>query len=31
MTVRLAAPDSLFTFDVETKVDRTISGDKINW
>ena len=31
MTVRLTAPDSLLTFNVETKVDRTISGDKINW
>jgi hypothetical protein len=31
MTVRLVAPESLFTFDVETKVNRTLSGDKINW
>jgi hypothetical protein len=31
MTVRLAAPDSLFTFNTREKVDRTVVGDKINW
>jgi hypothetical protein len=31
MTVRLAAPDSLFTFNVEKEVNRSISGDILNW
>jgi hypothetical protein len=31
MTVRLTAPDNLFAFNVETKVDRKVSGDKLKW
>jgi hypothetical protein len=31
MVVRLENPDNLFTFNIETKVDRTIKGDKLNW
>jgi len=31
MTVRLAKPDNIFSFNVETNVDRKVTGDKLNW
>ena len=31
MVVRLSNPDNLFTFNVETKVNRTVKGDKLIW
>jgi hypothetical protein len=31
MFVRLSKPDNLFTFNVETKVDRMTPGEKLSW
>jgi hypothetical protein len=31
MTVRIAAPDSLFTFNVDKEVNRKVEGNKIIW
>jgi len=31
MTVRLAAPDGLFTFNLEKEVNRMAAGNKIFW
>jgi hypothetical protein len=31
MVVRLAKPDNLFSFNIDTKVDRKVVGDELSW